>query len=155
MQFPCRLCGYNVTITKNDRGGWGLSVLHENEFGPVSYTHLRARYSFLDWEVRILGGFDEAAHRIFVEEQRDPQCQYVAGQRILASEFVAFENHRAPWSRETVEHLLEKGWPEESPPTEHELRLEGNEIRCVCGDVWPLLEKITASTTTEDAPLEE
>ena len=160
MKFPCRLCGHDVTITEDDRAGWGLYVLHECGLGPETGTG----YSFLDFEVQILGGFEEACRRILLEEYRDPQCQYVAGKRMLSSEFTLLKGHHAPWSRELVDRLLEEGWPERNPPPEHKLSLEKNEaygdeddieyyIKCLCGDVWPLLGNLTAVNLPEGTSL--
>ena len=147
MKFLCRLCNNNVTIKKDSRGG--LGVLHECGLGPATGVG----YTFLDWEVRILGGFEEATRQIFLEEQKDPHCQYVAGERMLSSKFTAFREHQQEWSRETIERLLEEGWPEENTPAEDGLSLEDNESKCVCGDVWPLLNKPTATVTAENTPL--
>ena len=147
MKFPCHLCGNDVTIKKDARGG--LSVIHECGLGPATGTG----YNFLDWEVRILGGFEAATRRIFMGERQDPQCQYVAGGRMLASEFEAFRGHRREWGKETIGRLLEEGWPSKNPPSEHGLTLEETEIRCVCGDAWPLLGQVTASVASEATPL--
>ena len=156
MKFSCRLCSYDVTIKEDDREGWGLYVLHECGLGPDTGTG----YSFLDFEVQILGGFEEACRRILMEEYRDPQCQYVAGKRMLSSEFMALRGHRAPFSRETTSRLIEEGRWGNQPP-EHKLRLESNEefgnvkyeIKCICGHVWPLLGKLVPITLNEGVPL--
>ena len=155
MKFPCRLCSYDVTITKNDRGG--LDIIHTDEFGP----NTGVGYIFLDFEVQILGGFEEAEQKILVEEYRNPVCQHAFGERMLSSEFSTLEGHRAPWSRETIlRRIREDGWQQDDSP-EHELRLEKNEefgdveydIRCSCGDIWPLLGKLVPITLDEDVPL--
>ncbi len=155
MKFPCHLCSHDVTITKDDRGG--LDILHEKGRGP----NTGVGYGFLDFEVQILGGFEEAERRILMEEYRDPQCQYVAGERMLAAEFTSLEGHRVSWSRELVNRLLEEGWPERNPSPEHDLSLEKSEelgdieynIKCICGDVWPLLGKLVAINLDEGVPL--
>ena len=142
MRFTCRLCGYPVTLRPaDDNSIWagGVHVLHEDGLAP-GVTGVG--YSFTDWEVAVLGGFDRLAGLVLREELRDPACQYAFGARMLNGRFDAFEGHTLPHNRGVYDAFLAGTGP--SPhdlPDEHGLRLGDGQVECVCGVAWPLLLK--------------
>jgi hypothetical protein len=142
MRFTCRLCGHLVTLRPaEDDSIWagGAHVLHEDGLAP---GRTGVGYSFADWEVAVLGGFDNLARLVRREELRNPVCQYAFGDRMLNDRFDVFEGHRLPHPREAYDAWLNGDGPDpHTLPDEHDLRLGDGQVECVCGAAWPLLLK--------------
>ena len=138
--FPCRLCKRSIIIrSADDDSIWagGVHVLHEDGLEPGKTG---VGYSFTDWEVAVLGGFDRLVDEVRKGELRDPVCQYVFGARMLNDKFKMFAGHSLPHSRGVYDAWRTGTGPSpQDLPAEHDLRLGDSQVECICGSVWPLL----------------